>query len=223
MRLRFVCFLLACAFLTACTAGSQAALNTIRLAFGADTSGATSTPVNPDLRYLKVTSYGRPSYLVLGYVEPNNNEVWYSVKGEVLKTQAGRLKATVGLEEDWRNTAATPPAWQEVLSASGKLWQFERLREAMPGYRTMRETVKLQEVLPAQVQLALGNLMPQLNSARWFSESTSNLPNAFYAVIPQGEDKTVDAQVVFSYQCLKADLCMTFSSWAVDPASAVRQ
>ena len=219
MPLRFVCCLLACAFLTACTAGSQAALNTIKLAFGADTSGATSTPVNPDFRYLKVTSYGRPSYMVLGYVEPNNTEVWYSAKGEVLKTLDGRLRGTVGLEVDWRKVAVQPPAWQDVLSAPGKVWQFERQRDVMPGYRTVTETVRLQEVSPAQVHQVLGTSMLQRKDVRWFSETTGNLPSSFYALKMHGHDGVAEPQVVFTYQCLKADLCISFLPWSVGQTS----
>jgi hypothetical protein len=220
MHLATVCLLMVCAALAACTSGSQASLNTIKLALGADTSGATSTPVNPNFRYLKVTSFGRPSYLVLGYVEPNNTEVWYSAKGEVLKTFAGRLQASVGLEEDWRHAAAMSPSWQEVLSTPGQVWQFERQRDLMPGYRTVREFVRLQEVQASVVQQALGPAFPNFHQVRWFTESTASLPVAFYALNPQGSSQGGEPQVVFSYQCLKVGLCVSFSPWSVASASA---
>lgn len=225
------CLALALAsFLVGCSTASDAARETIRLAFAGDQSGASATPNNPAFRYLKVTSYGRASYLVLGYVEESGQqaplEVWYSAKGEVLKTQAGRLAGTLGLETDWREVALSgAPSWAEVLG-SKQVLTYQRRRDLMPGYRAnVLDTLQLQEV-PANMALSnAGALTKHLaaKDVRWFQEvasplsaqsaqsssNASSLPAAWYA-LRQG-------QVIYTLQCLSPSFCLSFEPWSPSP------
>lgn len=223
-------------FLIGCTTGSEAAKETLRLAFAGDQSGASATPTNPAFRYLKVTSYGRVSYLVLGYVENSEAtgqqaplEVWYSAKGEVLKTQAGRLVGTVGLETDWREVVLSgTPSWAEVL-ARPQARSYQRRTDLMPGYRAnVLDTLQLKEVTPLTAMSSVGASAEHLAGqahVRWFQEvasaqdkhgsskessaSAPGLPPAWFALR--------EGQVVYTLQCLSPSFCLSFEPWAPVP------
>ncbi len=212
--------------LSGCTTASQATFETIRLVWDGDYDTAKVTPQNPTYRYLKVTTGGRTAYLVLGYLETSGPhepvEVWYSAKGEVIKTQSGRVVGTVGLEADWRAVILHGlPNWGEVAVGQGP-WFYQRTKDFMPGYR-MNETEALR-LVPAAASQAVTALsasaqpLAKHRNLRWFQELTSetsaNSPAAWYALNDQ-------AQVVLTHQCLSTHLCLTLEPWAPSLTSAV--
>lgn len=175
---------------------------------------------NPAFRYLRVDVDGRPPVLMaLGYVEPGpwgEVEVWYSAGREVLKTSSGRIVGSAGLETDWRlvRFAARPPAW---ASSAVEATTLERTRDVMPGYRFgVRERLQLSKV----------NLMPKGAApaklpgvVTWYFEqvaepAVSDLPASIYAVAGKDDGATV----VYSRQCLSAELCLHLQPWPVADA-----
>ena len=111
-------------------------------------AAAESLPLNPALKYLRVTVGGSVALLVLGYVDPDPQgdiETWYSAKGEVIRLQHGRIVGTVGLTTDWRDVRFSGiPKWED-LPESGFEYQTER--DEMPGYRMgIREHLSLAHI-----------------------------------------------------------------------------
>lgn len=211
--------LCACASSTNPLAGVLSAVVTERLGSG-DKSVLSAQP-NPAYRYLRAEVAGRPAaLLVLGYIDAHAQgeiEVWYSAKGEVIKTQNGRIVATAGLETDWRAVRfpSAPPLWTEVpLQGSA----YARVHDEMPGYRdNISERLELKPwqgelpiVLPASLTGA------QAHTYRWFREATLTssappLPPAWYAWgMHRGQPG-----VVYSEQCLSATLCLKLQRWPV--------
>lgn len=202
---------------TACSGGSRSVLDTMRLAMGGDQSGALHAPQNPAFQYLKVTSYGRPAYLVLGYTEPASGaQVWYSAQGEVIKLQNGRLVGALGLETEWRDVRwGDVPAWQSLTHTPDSTeWTFRRERDVMPGYRfNVSESLRLRAVSLGRVKTQLGKALPSLADSTawlWFEENTTDLPPAFYAL----DAKRQPPQVVWTYQCLSPGFCLSLEPWA---------
>ena len=210
-------------YLTSCTSGSQSTLDTMRLALKGDLNAAQLEPSNPAFQYLKVTVHGRPAFLVLGYVEPHDaTEVWYSSKGEVIKLQAGRLKGALGLETEWRQVSFIgAPEWPELLqSPQQRLWQYQRVRDVMPGYvSSLTDRLTLTQLPYSQVQKRLGPWVHHLagkSELRWFEEAgATDLPAAVYAV----DASTASPKVVFTHQCVSLQLCMALEPWALPRAA----
>jgi len=185
----------------------------------ADGSGIPAAP-DPAYRYLRVDVEGRaPALLVLGFLDADRNgevEVWYSAKGETIKTQHGRVVGTVGLEVDWRalRYGATLPAWTAIPPQGAG---YVRSRDVFPGYRYgVSERVDVQPVagMPA---ITLPKAMPVALASgfRWYRETvagpTAALPPAWFAWgVHQGQ-----STVVYSEQCLSADFCLKLMRWPV--------
>lgn len=172
--------------------------------------------LNPSYRYLRVGVAGRPpALMVLGYVDPHplgDIEVWYSAKREVIKTQAGRVVASAGLELDWRHVdfPAPPVAWVQA----GPSFSYQRVRDVMPGYRMgLHETIQVRALSPPP------NLVPPSmpRGVTWYQEvavpssKTGPLAPAWFAVVQTKSS----AEVVASYQCLSASLCLQLQRWPV--------
>jgi len=185
---------------------------------GAPAGAAIPASPNPAYRYLRVDVQGRaPALLVLGYLDPHPHgeiEVWYSSRGEVIKTQHGRIVGTVGLEVDWRalRYASPLPDWATV-SPQGAA--YARSRDVFPGYRYgVSERVDIQP-LPGLPTTALPQALPVglANRYRWFLETVADpsagLPPALFAWgVHQGQPT-----VVYSEQCLTADFCLQLLRW----------
>jgi len=187
-------------------------------------SGADPTrdvKLNPDYRYLRVEVDGRPpALLVLGYVDADPDgpiETWYSAGREVIKTQNGRIVATVGLETDWRSVRfqpRSPPAW--TPHAGGQPTFFDRLRDEKPGYRY---SVQDQIEHRAWDRAPPGGVSPALAAAGmahlvWFRENTVRstgdvLPPAWFAIDARNDS----AIVVYSEQCLTPVFCLKLLRW----------
>jgi hypothetical protein len=179
------------------------------------------TQLNPAYRYLRVDVASRPSaLLVLGYVDPHplgDIEVWYSSQREVIKTQAGRVIATSGLELDWRQVSfpVAPLPWAKAPHSS----TYQRVRDVMPGYRMgLQEAVQVVALQPPPEMLP-----PSLPAGvNWYRETadapsmTHSLPNAlppaWFAVKTSASSA---AEVVASYQCLSPTLCLRLQRWPV--------
>lgn len=198
--------LLALLSLCACTAGTSAISESLRLLVPRDAE-ADRAVLRPGWRYLRVGIDGRVALLVLGYTEPHaggETEVWYSAKGEVLKTRRGRIVATAGLTTDWREVRLPAlPRWSAVGATPIR---YQRERDEMPGYRAgIRETLALRAIA------APGRGAPrQIDAARlrWYEERDDNdgaAQRSLYAVHIAGDAETV----LYSEQCLTRNLCLT--------------
>ena len=173
--------------------------------------------LNPNLRYLRVSTQGRTALMVLGYVDPTDSgpiETWYSREGEVLRLQNGRMVGTAGLTVDWRTVRYKGlPAWTEM--AGGQVAEFERDRDEMPGYRfNLADKVVLRQV-PPPTHSALEGL--QAGDLIWYEETVmapgGPLPSARYGL----RDKDGVRTVVFGEQCLSAQFCMSWQTWPEQP------
>jgi len=192
----------------------------IKQQWGHDDDAIASATLNPAYQYLRVQAVGKPAaLLVLGYVDTHPDgdvEVWYSASHEVIKTQNGRIVTTDGLATDWTAVrySKAPPPWNIQPPPDDT---YTRVRDQMPGYRYNLADHWVQsraaDGLPA-IDLPT-SLSPAL-AARyvWIREAqvgtvTAPLPPAWYAL------ERVDGsyRVVYSYQCLSADLCLNLQRW----------
>lgn len=183
-----------------------------------DWSDVDDAPVNPNLRYLRVTIKGRVLRLALGYYDSDNRgwiEVWYSSEGEVVKLLNGRLIGVVGAPWEWHRVTlpAELPAWSEVARSQDGL-RLERVRDVMPGYRYgIREVLALRQV-SAPLFTRLRDLDAQ--KLMWFEERIEGNPAeedalrpARYAVEIRGAEEVV----VYAEQCIVRDFCITWQRW----------
>jgi hypothetical protein len=200
-----------------------------------------SSPLNPNFRYLRVDVSGYPpALLVLGYLEPGPwgpVEVWYSANREVLKIANGRVVGSAGLQADWRNVqfVGLPSQWDWVLDSAFAssnshitiTHDFERGRDTMPGYRFgIREQLRTRiaqpppSVLPVVPVPGAVWVEESIQDENILGQSGSKLPSAWFAI--GGGDSPGSAQVVASYQCLAANLCMRLQPWPPVPLQPMR-
>lgn len=185
-------------------------------AAAAPRADADETRLVPGIHYLRVTLDDNVALLALGYVDPDPRgpvEVWYSVGKEVIRLQNGRLVGVTGLPTEWRRVMLPEfPAWTQVAK-SGEL-RWERVRDAMPGYRYgLRDTLRLRPLarVPAN---RLRGIDPA--SLGWFEERSErapgaheDLPPAHYAV----DLEDGDGLVVYGEQCIAPGVCLTWQRW----------
>lgn len=227
--------LLLVATLTACSAGSNAILQTMPYARGRNTA-ADSARLNPNFAYLRVTIAGRVVLLVWAYQDdgPRGSvEVWTSAGREVLRLQQGRLVGAVGLTTEWREVRLPDlPSWA-ALARTEQAYRWTRTRDVMPGYRYGANDTLSLRVIPEPRRSELKDLDAQ--SLTWFEErvepgGAAGLPGIFggsvaaAAVLPPAR-YAVDFRdggetVVYGEQCLAADLCFTWQRWPVQAQSA---
>jgi len=233
-----VAVLLSVAALSACSAGSNAILQTLPHAYGRN-SGVDSARLNPNFRYLRVTIGGRVVLLALGDVDSHPQgpiEVWYSAEREVLRLQNGRVVGAVGLTTEWRGVSLPElPSWSAAARAE-QAFRWTRTRDVMPGYRFGVKDALSLRVVPEPKRSALQGLDPQ--RLTWFEERVESapvawlsgilvssvvadaaLPPARYAVDLQGGRETV----VYGEECLAPDLCFTWQHWPAQPQGAAGQ
>lgn len=215
--------LLLAAWLSGC-ASSSSPLAEVVSAVAAERLGsgnASKLPAqpNPAYRYLRVEVAGRAAaLLVLGYVDAHPQgeiEVWYSAKGEVIKTQNGRIVATAGLETDWRAVrfGSELTAWVDAAT-QGSVYQ--RSRDQMPGYRFgIADQLELHPWVGLPPIVLTATLpLEQARRYHWFREATIRssaqlLPPAWYAWgVHRGQPA-----VVYSQQCLSLDFCLKLQRW----------
>ena len=205
--------------LTGC--GHTPVTRTIVETFG-KASSVDSINLNPELRYLRVTSDGREALMVLGYSDPHplgDIETWYSASGEVLKLQNGRILSTTGLKLDWRQVRYVGmPSWPNLLGSP--LARFERERDEMPGHRFgIRETVQISPMPPPR-DAKLSGLSAE--ALRWMEERVVSpptpLPSARFGLALHDAGKP--PVVVYGEQCLRPDFCIAWQTWPVEAPRA---
>jgi hypothetical protein len=224
--------------LSACSAGSNAILQTLPYAYGRNPS-VDSARLNPNFRYLRVTIGGRVVLLAQGNVDSHPQgpiEVWYSAEREVLRLQNGRLVGAVGLTTEWRDVFLPElPSWS-VAARADQAFRWTRTRDVMPGYRFGVKDALSLRVVPEPKRSALQGLDPQ--RLTWFEERIESEPvaglfavfgNSFAADIPLPPARyAVDVQggretVVYGEQCLAPELCFTWQRWPVQAQSSAEQ
>jgi Group 4 capsule polysaccharide lipoprotein gfcB, YjbF len=237
IRIRAAALLLVAA-LSGCSAGSNAILQTLPFAYGRKPSVDTAR-LNPDFRYLRVTTNGRVALLVLGYVDSNPQgpvEVWYSAGREVLRLQHGRFVGAVGLTTEWRGVSLPElPSWS-IAARADQAFLWTRTRDVMPGYRFGVKDALSLRVVPDPKRSELMGLDSQ--RLTWFEERVEAgpaaglpavfrnspaanpvLPPARYAVDFRDGQETV----VYGEQCIAPKLCFTWQRWPVQAQSSAGQ
>ena len=208
LRIRTLCLALTVLSLNAC--GHTPVTQTFLDAISGRDKNVDAIKLNPALRYLRVTVRGRVALLVLGYVEPHPEgeiDTWYSVEGEVLRLQNGRIVGTAGLETDWRAVRnVSLPAWKDM---AGRPLVYSRERDEMPGYRFgIAENVTLYSVpAPSSSRLAV---LPA-DGLRWYEETVLGQPDGLASArfaLHAGEPR-----VVYGEQCLSQKLCIAWQTW----------
>lgn len=169
--------------------------------------------LSTQFKYLRVQYNQLPAvYMVLGYVDTKESQTiqtWYSADGEVIKLEEGRIVGTVGLPHDWSQVKLSGlPSWK-VLS-SGQPASYSRQRDTKMGYAySVLDNVQV-NLRSANAHSPLPPTAPQLPSTAWWvEESTSALPTAYIAVIPEKNDLLW----VYSYQCLSPQACLSMQLW----------
>lgn len=209
----------ACSHDTAATLASASFV--ARAAMPGNAEGALPARLDPRYRYLRVqVSQATPALMVLGYLDPHPLgpiEVWYSATGEVLKLQNGRVVATQGLATDWPMVRfeRAPVAWAEVgVQAS----TYVRLRDEIPSYRYgLRQTVAIEPYPQAPMLEGLTGIPTHVAAKyRWYREAVQGSDGSrsvsWFAL---GLHRGVES-VVFSEQCIAANLCLHIQPWPVD-------
>ncbi len=187
--------------------------------------------LDPRLRYLRVdTSQGGAALMALGYLDPVKDdpqgapeEVWYSASKEVLRLRHGRLAGATGLPREWRDVSfSAVPSWRSVLERPS-LGSYQRVRDSMPGALTgVKDSVTIRPIAPPGKTLVSVQVPA---SVQWFEEvavtrpPAAQLPASLFAVdLSNGTER-----VVYSQQCLAADLCLALrpvTAAAPAPAAA---
>jgi len=175
--------------------------------------------LNPAYSYLRAELTGYPSaLLVLGYVDAHPNgdvEIWYGANKEVIRIQQGRIVGTAGLPLNWRNVhyVGALPSWGTDPSGPQAV---VRVRDEMPGYRYgLQDQLSFQAIAGVAPIVLPQTLPPQMAQRyQWYREagvnaSAGGLPASWFAVGPYQGKQTV----VFTYQCLGPDACLSLQRW----------
>ena len=204
--------------LQGCASNQAAAFDAARqLMSRGSQASLTQQPINPQYRYLRVTFNGQPLLLVLGYVDQPDSaspvQVWYSGSGEVLRLQHGRLAGLVGTPTEWRDVRWPQgvPTWQTASQQTPA--PYDRVLDQMPGYRLGTAQSLQLEAVAVPGDTAWAGAMPA--DVRWFRESVVSgvaYPPARYGVRMGAQG----AEPVYGEQCIAADLCVTWQTWAVE-------
>lgn len=203
--------------LSGCETASDAALKTLREALWGAPPPPDSKNLDPRFNYLRVTEGKNVAFLAQGYVEPHPGgpiEIWYSATHQVLRLQQGRVVGLTGAYAEWQRVQlpADLASWASLVR-NDQVYEFERVRDLMPGYRYgVRDRLRLQPTAPPR-RSALVAIAPE--SLAWFEEvmvatvGGEMLPPARYAVaLPGGEGR-----VIYGEQCLSEKLCIAWQRW----------
>lgn len=205
--------------LSACSSGSGAALTTFKLLnpFEDITSGR---PLNPKLTYLRATSNGTPLLMVQGGGDAAQGDLFYTASAEVFGLKQGRLQQALGVPGEWRAVRSdNVPAWTRSLNFA----TYQRQRDlTAQGRYAIREDVSLQRLVSASPSRykQSANASYQPSDLTWFretytplSKSEPGLPPALFGVLFAQSG----ARVVYSEQCIDAQLCLSFQEWPSTP------
>ncbi len=219
--------------LSACAGKTQDPVyETFLLGFSNPQTVIDRTPLNPNLRYLKVEANGQPALLVLGYVDRHQNAeraVWYSAFKEVIEIKDGRLASTAGLDVNWTQvTWSDAPPLQAALTENKissktppRKLRYTRERTVMPGYQVnIRETVVMEPLAqaPSDIPRQLKDLTINNNAdLRWVQETVLvSAQNKNPSIKPLRAIYAIDRKtnaVVFGKQYLTPDYTLSWLSW----------
>ena len=221
-------------FVGGCATESEAIFRSFGAAVFSDSS-IEKTPLNPNYRYLRVTSNGgRLALLALGYVDSTPDgpvEVWYSGERETLRLQNGRVISASGMPTEWRGVVlSSVPAWSDIGERTAPR-SWTRIRDVMPGYRmNVRDSLTLQPIHPPR-DTELKDI--DASRLRWFEERVdagsgsalawlgggflpkNALPPARYGV----SFESGRVSVIYAEQCLDWDFCFAWQSWPATRAT----
>lgn len=194
--------------LSACVPGAGDIAKTLELTIRPE-HHETTAKLSPNFDYLRLTRNGNTVFLVRGSVEFNPQgriDIWYSAKGEILRTQNGRIIASTGLHRNWSHLVYSPaPAWQEVLSNTGTAYRLSRTYDEMPGYKFgITESVTLRHTAPPDRHHLLG--VPTADLA-WIAEISDAGATWRFALSRRSQT------VVYSEQCFGPDDCFAWQNW----------
>ena len=181
---------------------------------------ADTAPLNPAFQYLRVAVGKNVALVELGYIDASpqpDTEVWYSASKEAIRLWHGRLAGTAGLNTDWRTVKFSDvPSWKSALQGGAT---YRRQRDVMPGYLVgVREQVLIRPIASPLKSEFVGT--PPLG-LQWFEELSApeglapKLPAARFAVDLSGPQE----RVIYSEQCLSAELCLTIQVWPAPMAA----
>ena len=198
------------ALLSAC--GHTPVTRTLAQAFDSG-QNIDQQPLNPQLDYLRVSLNGRVALMVLGYREQAMQglvDTWYSVDGEVLQLQNGRLVSTAGFALDWRDVRyQNLPTWPEASADTQRV--FVRTRDQMPQYRFgITEQIAIYPIAaPKDAKLA-GISATQL---RWVEEKVVAVPQGLASARFGLHTHAGVTQVIYGEQCLTESMCIAWQKW----------
>ena len=195
--------------LVACTNLWQAGWQTATLT-QAQTIGLQKTPLDPNLRYLKL-SINQNEVLMVEAYRAGTESVWVSEDLAILKTRNGYLADLEGFRINWQ--AVRGPNLT-ILAQLSNPTAYTRTRNEMPGYRyQLRESVRVTPLPSAPHDFPLSSRAS--TQWRWYSEevisqwdgqpSNYRYPGLFAIDASQNPP-----QVVVGRQCLATDYCLTW-------------
>ncbi len=173
--------------------------------------------LNPDYRYLRVSTPERVFLMVLGYVDSSPNgdiETWYSNAGHVLRLRNGRLFSTKGFTVDWTSvTYKDLPGWTEA--ANRPRTRFIRYRDEMPGYKVgVFDILTIRSIDPPS-DTRLARVAP--TRLQWLEEvadaSPKGRPSARYG-LSAGKG---NIEFMYAEQCLNQQFCLAWQTWPATP------
>lgn len=205
--------------LPACTGLNQAALNSLQAAYQGPNRNFEAVPRNPAYQYMQVEVPGAASLTVLGYQYPNNVQVWYAAKGEVVRLQGNRLLDTTGLNVNLANVQYTQGAQAGQANVKFDVPEL--------GLFNVQATLQLLPTEPPKSNLAK-QASQQANSGKglyWYSETfvgasanSKPLPAAleglspaiygFAQALPEGINASELPAAVYGKQCLAPNYCL---------------
>lgn len=173
--------------------------------------------LNPDYRYLRVSTPERAFLMVLGYVDgsPDGDiETWYSNAGQVLRLQNGRLLSTKGFAVDWTSvTYKDLPHWAQATARPRT--RFIRYHDEMPGFKVgVFDMVTIRRIDPPRATRLAGIPATHLT---WLEETTDTSPRARPSArygLSAVEEKL---EVVYAEQCFGQEFCLAWQTWPATP------
>ncbi|MES2208455.1 MAG: YjbF family lipoprotein [Pseudomonadota bacterium] len=230
---RCLVFIAGIALTTGCSTVWQSTYETSVAAFKNPEKLLTEAKLDSHYRYLRFEVNQHPVLLILGFVDVHPEgpvEVWYGGDPVMVKLQNGRYVASKGLQTNWQDVHIDQVP---DFASLNQPQRYLRTRQQAPGAEFgIRETVVITPLNQApdiapkllkepNIRLVASGDNVDVAPIRWFSEvvvsastatmSKAKLP-AFYAVEMASKPK-----IIFGYQCLKADYCISWQAW---PATA---
>lgn len=213
LRAQSVLCAMAVLVLPACTGLNQAALNSLQAAYQGPNRNFEAVPRNPAYQYMQVEVPNAASLTVLGYQYPNNVQVWYAAKGEVVRLQGNRLLDTTGLNVNLANVQYTQGAQAGQANVKFDVPEL--------GLFNVQASLQLQATQPPKSNLAK-RASEQANGGKglyWYADTVAgplpaaleNLPPAIYGFaqpLPEGVNASQLPPAVYGKQCLAPTYCL---------------